>query len=392
LNVEGATPLGNSTPDTQTIILTVPPKATTVDTTWVVKPTVNAEAISSGYPTIQITATNTATGVETKNFVIPLELHMAKPATDGIPSFSTDGGQTWTQMTRVLTKSLPANLQEGYFVNDDGSITFLTRHLTEFGIRKPTQQIAVATDTAILQLGETTFLVVTGGTGTGKIAYHTSTPLTCAVSDTGFVVALAAGDCLVSATKFASDIYLDTSATPLKITISDSDAKAAAAAAAAQAQQEALVRANAAAAAAAAGNLKIWTGARIKGYTPVRVNLGAVYAGQSVIVAIQTKVKGKVKSTDIGGVILSAKGFGVFTTKVVIPKTALLTVRLAPVIIAQTQQATPRPTPTPTKKPVVKKPVVKKPVVKKVTPKPVVKKPVVKKATPKASASKTTSI
>jgi hypothetical protein len=336
--------------DNQLVELTVPPKSTSSDTNWSVKSTVTAAAITSGYATLQIVATAISTGADVTKFAIPLELHIARAATDGIPAYSLDDGLTWTELAQLTSNSLPANLNEGYFVNTDGSMTLFTRHLTLFGIRKPTPVVEISTTTNQLELGDTSFLIISGGAGSGNIRFQTSTPKVCAVSPTGFIVGLAAGNCFVTATKYASEIFIDTTSNPLKIVISDAASRKAAADAAAAA---AAAAAKAAAAAANASNQLIRVGISVNGVTPIRVNLGIKYAKKSIVVTMRSKVKGKTITTKLGTTLLNAKGVGTFTTKIKIPVGSVLNLALAPVTIT-TSKPTKRAIRVAPKRPAVK--------------------------------------
>ena len=314
-------------------MVTVPANSTATDTKWLVRPTVTPAAVTSGYTSIEIVATTVSTGADLTKFAVPLEIRIPRPASDGIPAFSMDEGQTWHQLALLASDSLPANLDEGYFVNADGSYTLLTRHLTIFGVRKPTPVVEIGTTTNQLELGETSFLIVSGGSGSGGMHFQTSTPKVCAVSPTGFIVGIAAGNCFVTATKYASEIFMDTTSNPLKIVISDAAAKQAAADAAAKA-------AAAAAAAANVSNQMVWVGNSVKGVTPVRINLGTKYGKKSILITMRTNVKGKTITVKLGTILLSSKGIAVFTTKIKIPVGSVVNLSLAPVAITRSKPRT----------------------------------------------------
>ena len=83
-----------------------------------------------------------------------------------------------------------------------------------------------------IQLRKTTQLGITGGSGSGALAYYTSTPTICSVTSEGLVTATAVGTCSVTAIKARSGYFLEASAAAVVMTISDSDDLAAAKAAA----------------------------------------------------------------------------------------------------------------------------------------------------------------
>ena len=318
---------GNTAPDNRQVILIVPPLATSTQTIWTVAPTVSLNDVSSGYATVIIQA-KVATppssdgvtggpdsglpGSAITKFAVPIQININRPASDGVPASSIDNGLTWQPMTLITGSTLPANLNDGYAIGADGSIIIYTRHLSLMGIRKPTPTVDLASATNFLQLGESAALTVTGGAGSGDVKYVSQTPKICSVAPTGFVVGLAAGNCLVTATKYASEIFLDTTSNAFKFTISDSDAKAKAAALAKLAAS------------------KISVGTTVNGVTPIRIKMGAKFVRKLVKVSLRSTFKGKTATAEIGRLTLDAKGSGTLKTKVKIPKGGVLTVVLAP--------------------------------------------------------------
>jgi hypothetical protein len=136
--------------------------------------------------------------------------------------------------------------QNGLVLNLNGkSITTTAGTVTEV-IREVVTVVTVATGTTqssqtalvavpelvLLQLHQTTPMRATGGSGDGIHQYLTTTPSLCSVTSAGVVTAIAAGSCLITATKAASGNYFAATSPVIAITISDSVAAAAAQAAA----------------------------------------------------------------------------------------------------------------------------------------------------------------
>jgi hypothetical protein len=210
-----------------------------------------------------------------------------------------------------------------------------------------------------VQLTKTTSLSTTGGSGTGALTYATSTPTICSVTSTGVVTAIAAGNCLVTATKAASTTHFAATSTVVTIVISDSDQKGAEADAAAKAAADKAAAdkaaadkaaadkaaadkaaadkaaADKAAADKAAADAKAKADAEeaarlaaiekakfantvtysIAGRTKVvTANLSVTYGSKSATLEIGTKVKGKIVYKRATSIVLNKNGDGTFRT------------------------------------------------------------------------------
>ena len=226
----------------------------------------------------------------------------------------------------------------------------------------PAAQTALVVVPALstVQLTKTTTLSTTGGSGTGGVTYATSTPLICTVTSAGVVTAVAAGNCLVTATKAATTDFLAATSTAVTITISDSDQKAAAdkaaadkAAAAAKAKAAAAAKAKADAEAKAkadaeeAARLAAIEKAKFANTVTyslasktkvIKANLSITLARKAATLEIGTKVKGKVTYKSAGIVTLNVNGDGTFRTtqsikagnfiRVLVGKKAIITVAI----------------------------------------------------------------
>ena len=59
---------------------------------------------------------------------VPIAILLPPVAANGIPAFSPDG-ISWSRIPQLERLELPAGQEMGYFANDDGSITILTRRI-----------------------------------------------------------------------------------------------------------------------------------------------------------------------------------------------------------------------------------------------------------------------
>ena len=98
--------------------------------------------VDEGYMTIEVTA-NMQSGDSVTRLDAPIEIMLPAPPLDGVLAYSRDG-ITWTLIPQLLVPTLPDNQEDGYFVEADGSIRLITRHLTGFGIRKPQAPLALS--------------------------------------------------------------------------------------------------------------------------------------------------------------------------------------------------------------------------------------------------------
>ena len=88
-----------------------------------------------GSRVVRVTVTRFADGSSIQSFDQPLELVFdASPS--GVPSFSEDG-IAWSPLPKLASDTLPEGQADGYFVDTNGSVHVLTRHLTFFGVLMP---------------------------------------------------------------------------------------------------------------------------------------------------------------------------------------------------------------------------------------------------------------
>jgi hypothetical protein len=88
-----------------------------------------------GSRVVRVTATRFSDGTALQTFDQPLEL-VFDSGTSGVPSFSEDG-VAWTPVPKLDSDTLPAGQPDGYYVDTNGAVHVLTRHLTFFGVLMP---------------------------------------------------------------------------------------------------------------------------------------------------------------------------------------------------------------------------------------------------------------
>ena len=195
----------------------IPVGAISKDVKVSIAPAVTSTEAAAGLVTIKVLVTDSA-GLPITKFDKPLVLNLGKVATGTTAAFSQDG-IVWTAIQLLSGTTLPDGVQEGYYAAADGGIVILTRHLTYFGVKKVQSVLAVTSSAVTMNVGTSSTLTASGGSGDGVAGFMTTTPAVCWVSSAGLVAALSAGDCTVVATKGGNGTYLDVSSSPLSLTI-----------------------------------------------------------------------------------------------------------------------------------------------------------------------------
>ena len=130
----------------------------------------------------------------------------------------------------IHTNGFALNLGVFQVISAPATVTTIVRDVVTVinGTTQISQVSLVAIPTkSLIQLGETTSMITSGGSGDGLVSYITTSPDVCSVTATGVVTALTAGSCLVTATKAVSGNYFVAVSAVVAITVSDSDAIAA---------------------------------------------------------------------------------------------------------------------------------------------------------------------
>jgi len=219
--------------------ITIPPGASFISGATIIIPTSGitftlVDSAASGLKTslaslvFTVTATDNATGAIVNKFSKPVTINFPYPAAVsttttsniGIPAWSVDG-LTWNLIPSLTSADLPSSLNEGYFINPDGTITIYTRHLTVFGLRLKQSPLIISAPNKDIEPTKLMQLNLSGGSGLGSVKYTSSTPTLCSVNAAGFITAIKIGTCLVSASKLGSETYLDTTSNELSISVAN---------------------------------------------------------------------------------------------------------------------------------------------------------------------------
>jgi hypothetical protein len=174
------------------------------------------EAVGAGYRVISITATGPDGGSVTE-LDDQLRLLFEPPAEGAVPVTSSDEGLTWEQLPLLSTPDLPPGQRDGYYIDADGNIWIITRHLSMFGVLAPQAlPLIITVDPGTLAVGGAASVGAAGGEGDGELTVVTTTPGVCALSedeDGMTLTALAAGACELVAERGSSGRFIATQAT-----------------------------------------------------------------------------------------------------------------------------------------------------------------------------------
>ena len=190
----------------------VPPEANTANLVWDMSMNSRSqqETIDEGYVTINVKATSRS-GSNITSLDAPIQILLPKPPTDGVLAYSQDD-IIWTLIPQLTEPVLPEDMQDGYFIEADGTVTLFTRHLTGFGIRKPQTPLELSVIKIEIVSGSVSRAVAVGGISEDPIRYQTISDLSvCKVTDSGLIYGVSAGICTVFATRGGGSIYLNTS-------------------------------------------------------------------------------------------------------------------------------------------------------------------------------------
>ena len=286
---------GPDTTEFKTTIV-VPARAIKSDTTFTLSP--GTDAGIDGYQILKLTAT-ADDGTLVTSFAKPLSITIPAGANGALAAWSIDGFN-WATLPLLQGDLLPAGQADGYFINADGSITLLTRHLTSFGLRKSQAALSIESTSAEIQLTATATVKVAGGSGEGTIALTSDSPATCSVSAAGLVQPLTPGSCLITARKSSTGLYTDKSSM-IELTIL---APVEVEAPAAVITPVKAIKVSVLSAKATSSTKSV-----------VKVNLSNAYKNRVVAVEIYSKVNGKTKKVIQTKVKLDNNGDAVFTAK-----------------------------------------------------------------------------
>ena len=194
--------------------------------TIAVKPGPAEDESLDGRFTISVTVTGT-NGENVINFQKIFTIDMGLFIDGTVPAHSSDG-TNWPVLPRLQGDWLPSGGHDGYYVDGRGHLIILTRHLTYFGLKKNQELIhdlrIVTGERRVVVGGEFNFKTQ-GGLGAGALKVESLTPELCSIQADESIHALAAGICIVRATKVGDGVYADASSDDVRLVIDNPSAK-----------------------------------------------------------------------------------------------------------------------------------------------------------------------
>ena len=223
--------------------------------TIAIQPGPSADESSDGRYTIDVTVTG-KTGEDISEFSKTFTLNMGQYVSGTIPAHSADG-ISWPALPKLQGDWLPAGAHDGYYIDAQGNLIILTRHMTFFGLKKDQEMVhelrILTGPTRTVVGGEFNFRLQ-GGLGAGKVMIDNHTPEICRIIDADSVLALKAGVCQIHTTKLGDGVYADADSDNLQLLIEDPSAK-----------------------------MRVYGSIKL-----LRVDLGPVYAGKTVSIMMST--------------------------------------------------------------------------------------------------------
>ena len=194
--------------------------------TIAIKPGPAADESSDGRFTIEVNVTS-PTGQDLDEFSKIFTINMGQYVSGTIPAHSADG-ISWPALPQLQGDWLPAGAHDGYYIDAQGNLIILTRHMTFFGLKKDQQMIhslrILTGPTRTVVGGEFNFRPQ-GGLGAGKVMVDNHTPEICRIIDADSIRALKAGVCQIHATKLGDGVYANADSENLQLLVEDPSAK-----------------------------------------------------------------------------------------------------------------------------------------------------------------------
>ena len=167
------------------------------------------EEYAAGYRVVQINGTDSS-GVEIEDLEAAIRILFDTPAVGAVPVQSSDNGVTWVELPRLSTPELPAGQRDGYYVNSDGTVWILTRHLSMFGVlAEQAVPLTITASSSTLAIGESAQLTIEGGEGDGVLTVESLNPGVCTINASRVVTTLSSGTCSIRATKSSAGRFLE---------------------------------------------------------------------------------------------------------------------------------------------------------------------------------------
>ena len=201
-----------------TIAVTAPAGVLPDKSTLTVTPTTAPEAIKSGLLQVEVNAFDSS-GARITQLNQVLSINLGKLKLEGNAVAYSQDGLVWHTIEKIDGTVLPEGVGEGYYLDANGSVVILTRHLTFYGTKRLAKDLILLAPSLTREIGTQLPLKLQGGSGTGALTYISLTPKICSITQKGVVTALSAGECSVDAVKNGDSVYSSSTSGPLLLTI-----------------------------------------------------------------------------------------------------------------------------------------------------------------------------
>ncbi|MEY5018230.1 MAG: hypothetical protein RJB54_148, partial [Actinomycetota bacterium] len=207
------------------VSITVPAGTTDSAAELSVKPLTTPAEVSQGIIDLDITMRLLANNQSITDLNKVMEIRYWTPFIGGAPSLIESGLRVNT-LTRLQSPGLVAGLQNGYYVNSDGTYSIFTRSLSSFIFAQPQSKLLLTHFTKSIYVGQSTKLRIKGGSGIGEVSFRSINSGICSVSSIGTVTGLSSGDCLIQVAKEGTIRFLSALSNTLMISVKDSNVSA----------------------------------------------------------------------------------------------------------------------------------------------------------------------
>ena len=151
---------------------------------------------------------DSVTHLKSKVFERATEIRFGLLPANGIVAMSSDE-IVWDELPRLVSKSLSADQQVGYFVDSDAAVTILTKRTGSFGIRQKRESLSIEQWSAQMTPGSATKLQIEGDVGEDQIEIIVGdSGSVCQVSSVGILTAVGSGVCYVTAIQGGGSMYM----------------------------------------------------------------------------------------------------------------------------------------------------------------------------------------
>ncbi len=176
------------------------------------------EAAKAGLLQVEINAYD-ANGVKVTELKNVLTLNLGPLPLKGNDVVYSQDGLIWKTIAKISGTSLPDDMREGYYLDQDENVVILTRHLTFYGTKRLSKDLILLSTVKVRDIGTNVRLAIQGGSGTGALTFISLTPKICSITQKGVVTALAAGECSVDVVKNGDAIYSSGTSGPFALTV-----------------------------------------------------------------------------------------------------------------------------------------------------------------------------